>query len=66
MLNDEDTQVRFVLEKLTRRHPEVAPQVLAEMVEQTRSTFADATVRSFVPLLIERRMTIELSSHATN
>ncbi|MFI5783105.1 three-helix bundle dimerization domain-containing protein [Nocardia sp. NPDC051570] len=62
MLNDEDTQVRSVLEKITTHHPEMPPGTIAAIVARARDSLAGARVRNFVPLLIERRVNIELAA----
>ncbi|WP_330180199.1 hypothetical protein OHB26_27770 [Nocardia sp. NBC_01503] len=61
MRNDEDTQLRFVHERLTSRHPEVPPDVVAEVISRARAVFTESKVRSFVPLLVERRAARELA-----
>ncbi|WP_433566896.1 three-helix bundle dimerization domain-containing protein [Nocardia sp. CA-151230] len=65
MIDDEDTQIRFVLERLTRRHPDLAHDDVAAIVGRAHAHFTDSRVRKFVPLLVERRVRIELASLAS-
>ncbi|MFC9994055.1 three-helix bundle dimerization domain-containing protein [Nocardia sp. NPDC127526] len=62
MRNDEDTQIRFVIERLTTRHPDVAPGIITALVGHVRESFAGARVRTFVPLLVERRAAEQLAA----
>jgi hypothetical protein len=50
-----------VVERLIRRHPEVDDSVIIELVAETHRYFADARVRDFIPLLVERRANRELT-----
>ncbi|GAM46833.1 three-helix bundle dimerization domain-containing protein [Nocardia seriolae] len=60
--NDEATQILFIQERLTRRHPEVPETIIAGIVARARDAFTDAKVRNFVPRLVERRAIIELAA----
>ncbi|WP_433567482.1 three-helix bundle dimerization domain-containing protein [Nocardia sp. CA-151230] len=61
MRNDEATQIRFVRDRLTERYPQVSPGIIAEIIGRAQAALSDARVRTFVPLLVERRARIELS-----
>ncbi|WP_405182564.1 hypothetical protein OG225_16895 [Nocardia sp. NBC_01377] len=65
MRNDEATQIQFIQERLTQRHPELPPGTIAAIVVRARDVFAEAKVRKFIPLLVERRAKIELSASGT-
>ncbi|UFS98554.1 three-helix bundle dimerization domain-containing protein [Nocardia huaxiensis] len=62
MRHDEATQIQFVQQRLTERHPELSAGTIAAIVARARDAFTDAKVRHFVPLLVERRAEIELSA----
>ncbi|MEC3957919.1 hypothetical protein VMT65_33125 [Nocardia sp. CDC153] len=64
MRNDEDTQIQFALERLIQRHPEVPATTVVAIVTSAREALADAPVRNFVPLLIERRANLALAAQA--
>jgi hypothetical protein len=49
-----DSQFTQVEERLTNDHPELTPGAAHELVEHERTRFADAHVRAFVPILVER------------
>lgn len=49
-----DDQIRHVKARLVREHDRVPPSLVHEWVEHARARFAGATVREFVPLLVER------------
>ncbi|MEU6586134.1 three-helix bundle dimerization domain-containing protein [Nocardia sp. NPDC046763] len=62
MRNDEATQIRFVRDRLTEHYPQVSPGIIAEIIARAQAALTDARVRTFVPLLVERRARIELSA----
>ncbi|MET9487336.1 three-helix bundle dimerization domain-containing protein [Nocardia sp. NPDC006630] len=66
MRNDENSQIQVTLERLAERHPEVSPTVMAAIVAHARDSFADARIRVFIPLPIERRANIELAAASRN
>ncbi|WP_232836917.1 HD domain-containing protein [Lentzea terrae] len=50
----EEDQIRRLEARLVRDHDLVPPSLVHEWVESARARFARATVREFVPLLVER------------
>ncbi|WP_280493585.1 three-helix bundle dimerization domain-containing protein [Nocardia asiatica] len=62
MQNDEASQIRYVVRRLVQCHPEVPPEAVALVVRRTHERFGRASVREFVPLLVERRAGRELSA----
>ncbi len=51
---DEDVAFREILERLTKKYPDVPADQIAEIVQSVRAEMADAKVRDFVPVLAER------------
>lgn len=51
----EQRQLDEVIERLTRRYPDVPPATVSEVVHELHSIFAGASVREFVGLFVERR-----------
>lgn len=51
---DEDVAFREILDRLTEKYPEVAPERVAAIVDEVRAEMATAKVRDFVPVLAER------------
>jgi hypothetical protein len=49
-----DDQMRLLEARLVREHHELPPQTVHDRVEHARARFADARVRTFVPILVER------------
>ncbi|MEU7632583.1 hypothetical protein AB0C34_21740 [Nocardia sp. NPDC049220] len=64
MQNDEAAQIGNVAARLMKCHPELPAETIALVVQQTHQRFANASVREFVPLLVERRAGRELSDTA--
>ncbi|GAA5050277.1 three-helix bundle dimerization domain-containing protein [Nocardia callitridis] len=51
----EKVQIRNITDRLTRRHPELPAATVAAAVQRSHADFANASVRDFVPILVERR-----------
>ena len=51
---DEGKAIGEIVERLQERFPDATPQAIQDAVEYARTSFADATVRDFVPVLIEK------------
>jgi hypothetical protein len=55
-----------VVDRLTVRYPHLPRQEITAVVTRHHEAFADAKIRSFVPVLVGRRAAAELSNaHAT-
>ncbi|WP_054812649.1 three-helix bundle dimerization domain-containing protein [Nocardia arizonensis] len=61
---DEETQIRQVIERLANRYPDVGPGTIERTVADARAKFADAKVRDFVPLLVNKRAKQTLARQA--
>ncbi|WP_327118031.1 hypothetical protein OHB12_09225 [Nocardia sp. NBC_01730] len=61
MQNDEATQIRYVVARLTECHSELTAETIASVVQRIHKRFMGASVREFVPLLVERRAGRELA-----
>ncbi len=62
MQNHEAIQIRYVVRRLVQCHPQVSPDAVALVVRRAHERFGHASVREFVPLLVERRAGRELSA----
>ncbi|MBP2208148.1 hypothetical protein JOJ86_005874 [Rhodococcus percolatus] len=63
MTTDEEIrQVGHVVERLVRKHPEVAREAIAAAVHDAHSHFDGCRIRDFVPLFVERRAHEQLRS----
>jgi trans-aconitate methyltransferase len=51
---DEGKAIGEIVERLQERFPDATPQAIDDAVECARTSFSDATVRDFVPVLIEK------------
>ena len=51
---DEDKAIAEIAGRLQERFPDATPQAIADAVEYGRTSFRDAKVRDFVPVLIEK------------
>lgn len=51
---DESKAISEIVQRLRERFPEATPEAVADAVEYARTTFSDAKVRDFVPVLIEK------------
>ncbi|ABK72691.1 three-helix bundle dimerization domain-containing protein [Mycolicibacterium smegmatis] len=56
----EDELIADVEDRLVKRFTTVPPRRVSDAVETARHRFDDSTIRDFVPLLVERRVTTEL------
>ncbi|WP_067463265.1 three-helix bundle dimerization domain-containing protein [Nocardia amamiensis] len=61
MRNNDARQIRHVVARLVQRHPELPAETVAVVVRRVCERFGDASVREFVPLLVERHAGRELS-----
>lgn len=53
-----------VVERLSSRYADVAPDRVADVVRNAHARFEQSPIREFVPLLVERRAHAELSRDA--
>lgn len=51
---DEDRAAAEIAERLAERFPEATPDAIATAIAESRASLADAKVRDFVPVLIEK------------
>ncbi|GAB0102707.1 hypothetical protein JMUB6875_16770 [Nocardia sp. JMUB6875] len=65
MRKDEATQIQLVQDNLINHHPEIPATVIADIITRARAALITARIRHFVPLLVERRARIELSTYRT-
>ncbi|MFC9789203.1 three-helix bundle dimerization domain-containing protein [Rhodococcus sp. NPDC127528] len=59
--DDEERHIEFVVERLTRKHPNVPAATVRAIVAASHTHFAGRRVRDFVPLLVERNAEAELN-----
>lgn len=52
---DEHVQLDEVVERLSGRFPRLSPATVADVIHELHATFADAPLREFVPLFVERK-----------
>jgi hypothetical protein len=52
---DEQALLVDVVGRLTGSYPMLAPEVIAQVVEELHATFNGAPVRDYVPLFVERK-----------
>lgn len=57
----EDELIADVEDRLLKRFTAVPPRRVSDAVETARHRFDGSTIRDFIPLLVERRVTSELS-----
>jgi hypothetical protein len=57
----EETAIGEVVERLTRKHSAVSPQMVADVVQNMHAKFDGWPIRDFVPLLVERNAPAELA-----
>lgn len=57
---DEDREIFDIIDRLAARYPDVPSSSVAEAVAAERNSFAQATVRDFVAVLIERHVRARL------
>jgi hypothetical protein len=61
-MDDKPDELTPVVDRLTGKYPQIPRQEIAAVVARHHQAFADARVRSFVPVLVGRRASAELSS----
>ncbi len=61
MQNDEVRQIGRVVTRLAKCHPELPSETVAVVVRRVHQRFGGASVRDFVPLLVESRASRELA-----
>ncbi|MET4613454.1 hypothetical protein ABIC28_004457 [Rhodococcus sp. PvR044] len=59
--DDEGRHIEFVVERLTKKHPELSASTVLDTVAHAHRHFDGRRVRDFVPLLVERNAEAELS-----
>ena len=52
--SEEERAINEIVERLAKRFPQVPPADIADTVSASRPEFADAPIRDFVPLFVER------------
>lgn len=66
--SEEHRAIAEVVDRLAQQFPEVPPAEIAATVSATRPEFADAPIRDFIPLFVERsakhRLRERLTDHA--
>lgn len=50
----EERAIAEIVDRLQERFPDAAPEAVAAAIANARATFANAKVRDFVPVLIEK------------
>lgn len=58
----DDKIVDEVVERLATRYPGVGPDFIAKRAWEALKSFVNPTIRDFLPLLVERRVTRQLKS----
>lgn len=61
---EEQHLIHLAAERIADRHPEIARDVVSNTVARVQQRFDDSRIRSFVPLLVERKAEAELSARA--
>ena len=61
---DEPTELDQVVQRLGVRFQHLSPDVVARAVSDSAADLSDATVRDFVPLLVERQARDRLQAKA--
>ncbi|WP_439591433.1 three-helix bundle dimerization domain-containing protein [Microbacterium sp.] len=51
---DEEKAIAEIADRLQERFPDASRESVVDAIEKSRATFADAKVRDFVPVLIEK------------
>jgi CRISPR/Cas system-associated exonuclease Cas4 (RecB family) len=62
-IEDEAQAIHDVVERVESKFPQVPAEVVQEQVDATLSEFDGSTVRDFVPVLVEHKVTDELRHH---
>jgi hypothetical protein len=63
--SEEERAISEIVERLGKRFPQVPPADIADTVSASRPEFADAPIRDFVPLFVERSAKHKLSRRLT-
>lgn len=58
---DEQAAMDQVVERLAARYPDVSAETIAAIVREVYVTLADARVRDFLPVLVEREAKTRLA-----
>jgi hypothetical protein len=61
LLEEEDRLIGAAIDRLMTGHPDVPEHTVHDIVASVRRRFADARIRDFVPLFVERRTKEELA-----
>jgi len=61
LLEEEDRLIGAAIDRLVMDHPDVPEHAVHDIVASVRRQFADARIRDFVPLFVERRTKEELA-----
>jgi hypothetical protein len=59
--SDEERAITEIVERLGKTFPQLPPAEIADTVSASRPEFADAPIRDFVPLFVERSAKHKLS-----
>jgi hypothetical protein len=62
--SSEKALIDEVQRRLTRKYAHLAEDLISSTVQQVHSRFEHSKVRDFVPLLVERRASDQLSRHS--
>lgn len=61
---EEMRHVAALVERLTKRFPEFAPNTIEEAVHSVHRQLGDAPIRDYVPVLVEREVVDSLKARA--
>lgn len=61
--NEERRSLDHLVERLTAKYSSIGRDQIAVLVSQAHDGFANAKVRDFVPLFVERRVEVLLHEH---
>lgn len=60
MAAHEDKALEHVRQNIQHRYPNVSAAAIAERLQKVHHRYDNARVRDFVPLLVERELTVQL------
>jgi hypothetical protein len=60
---EEMRHVEALVERLTRKFPELPPSTIEETVTRVHGQLGDAPIRDYVPVLVEREAVDSLKAH---
>jgi hypothetical protein len=63
--SEEERAITEIVERLGKKFPQIATAAIAETVAASRPEFADAPIRDFVPLFVERSAKHKLTRRLT-